>query len=145
MCRRLPIILCCVYSFQLFSLNNVTEGDLKLLATDGRSIKARLKSLVERTAEDIMSCSNVCDAYAKKRLLAKVFQGPAWNVKLLDWATLFSKRRKDFMVELTIHTNRGVDEANAKLEALDKKLEAFDKKFEYLRISSGHMLSCVTG
>ncbi|KAN0140973.1 hypothetical protein V8E53_001417 [Lactarius tabidus] len=112
----------------LLLLRNVTEGDLKLLAPDGRSIGDRLKSLVERTAEDIMSCSNVCDAYAKKRLLAKVFQAPAWNVKLLNWATLFSKRRKDFVVELTIHTSRGVDEANAKLEALDKKLEAFDKK-----------------
>jgi hypothetical protein len=124
--------------FIVFSLRNVRTDNLKILAPDGTSIEDRLTSLAERTALDIRSCCNVCDTYTKKRLLAKVFQGSAWDVKLLSWVTLFSKRRKEFEFELSIHTSRGVDEAHAKLNALDEK-------FEYQRISSGYLLNRVTG
>jgi len=89
--------------------------DDKLVAPDGRSIEDRLKPLVERAADDIKACANVCDIYAKKSLLAKVFLGPAWNDKLLSFVTRFSNRRKEFEFELSIHTTRGVDQANAKL------------------------------
>jgi len=103
----------------------------KLIAPDGRSIEDRLKSLVERTADDIKLCSNVCDTYAKKKVLAKVFQGPAWNDKLLSWATLFSTRRREFEFELSIHTSQGVDKANAKLDVIGDATRALDEKFEY--------------
>jgi hypothetical protein len=117
----------------------------KLVAPDGRSIEDRLKSIVERTADDIKSCSNVCDTYAKKRLLAKVFLGPVWDDKLLSWVTLFSKRRQEFEFELSIHTTRGVDEANVKLDVIGHTTRALDEKFEYPRISSGYVLNTDTG
>jgi hypothetical protein len=101
----------------------VRNDDLKIVAPDGSSIMDRLKSLVKRTAEDIQSCCNVCDTYSKKRLLAKVFRSSAWDAKLLSWATVFSDRQKEFEFELSIRTNRGVVEANAKLKALDEKFE----------------------
>jgi hypothetical protein len=97
-----------------------------------------MKSIVERTADDIKKCSSMCDTYSKKKLMAKVFRGPAWNVKLLQWVTVFSDRRKDFEFELSIHTGQGVDKANTKLDAIDEK-------FEYPRISSGYVLNCDTG
>ena len=105
----------------------------KLIAPDGISIEDRLRSIVEHTADDIKQCSNVCDTYAKKKLLAKVFLGSVWDDKLLSWVTLFSKRRKEFEFELSIHTSQGVDKANAKLDAIGDATRALDEKFEYLR------------
>ncbi len=105
----------------------------RLIAPDGRSIEDRLKSLVERTANDIKLCSNVCDTYAKKKLLTKVFRGSVWDEKLISWVTLFSKRRQEFGLELSIHTSQGVDKANAKLDVIGDATRALNEKFEYPR------------
>ena len=110
----------------------------KVIAPDGRSIKDRMKSIVEKTAEDIKTCSSMCDTYAKKKLLAKVFRGPAWNLKLLHWVSVFSGRRQEFEFELSVHTGQGVDKANVKLDAIDEK-------FEYPHVSTDHMLNRFTG
>ncbi|KAI0298350.1 hypothetical protein B0F90DRAFT_1669084 [Multifurca ochricompacta] len=104
----------------------------KLTAPDGRTIEDRLKSLVGCTADDIKLCSNVCDAYAKKKLLAKVFLGPLWDAKLLSYVTLFSKRRQEFEFELSIHTSQGVDKANAKLDTIGDTTKALDEKMNVM-------------
>ncbi|KAI9438360.1 hypothetical protein H4582DRAFT_1815080, partial [Lactarius indigo] len=113
----------------------------KLVAPDGRSIEDRLKSLVERTADDIKLCSNVCDTYAKKKLLAKVFLGPVWDDKLLSWVTLFSKRRQEFEFELSIHTGQGVDKANAKLDVIGDATRALDEKMDVLKAMFEQLIS----
>ena len=117
----------------------------QLIAPDGINIEDRLRSIVERTADDIKQCSNVCDTYAKKKLMTKVFLGPVWDDKLLSWVSLFSKRRKDFEFELSIHTSQGVDKANAKLDVIGETTRALDEKFEFLLTSSDRVLSCDTG
>jgi len=96
------------------------END-KLIAPDGTSIEDRLKSLVERTADDIKTGSNVCDAYMKKRLLAKVLLSSVWDAKLLEFVELFATRRQEFEFELTMHTSQGVDKANVKLDAINEQ------------------------
>ncbi|KAI9438361.1 hypothetical protein H4582DRAFT_257215 [Lactarius indigo] len=113
----------------------------KMVAPDGRSIEDRLKSLVERTADDIKLCSNVCDTYAKKKLLAKVFLGPVWDDKLLSWVTLFSKRRQEFEFELSIHTGQGVDKANAKLDVIGDATRALDEKMDVLKAMFEQLIS----
>lgn len=118
------------------SLRHV-END-KLIAPDGRNIEDRFRSIVERTADDIKLCSNICDTYAKKKLLAKVFLGPVWDDKLLSWVTLFSKRRKEFEFELSIHTSQGVDKANAKLDSIGDTTRVLDEKSVCIKFS----LSC---
>ena len=119
------------------SLKDV-END-KLIAPDGTNIKDRLKSLVERTAEDIKTCSNVCDVYTKKRLLAKVLLSSLWDMKLLDFVELFAKRRKEFEFELTIHTSQGIDKANAKLHAIGNATKEIKEQFDtYTLISAIH-------
>lgn len=80
-----------------------------LIAPDGTSIEHRLRSLVERTADDIKLFSNVCDTYVKKRLLAKVLLASIWDAKLLEFVRLFNHRRREFESELSIHTGQGVD------------------------------------
>jgi hypothetical protein len=108
----------------------------RLIAPDGRSIEDRLRSIVERTANDIKLCSNVCDTYSKKKLLTKVFLGPVWDDKLLRWVMLFSRRRREFEFELSIHTSQGVDKANAKLDFIGDATRALDEKFGYPCASS---------
>jgi hypothetical protein len=90
----------------------------KLVAPDGTIIEDRLKSLVESTADNIKTCSNVCDAYMKKRFLAKVLLSSVWDTKLLAFVKLFATRRQEFEFELTIHTSQAVDKANIKLGAI---------------------------
>ena len=96
------------------------END-KLIAPDGINIKDRLRSLVECTVDDIKKCSNVCDAYMKKRPLARVLLSSLWDAKLLEFVELFATRRQEFEFELTIHTSRGVDKANVKLDAINEQ------------------------
>jgi hypothetical protein len=111
------------------SLKDV-ESD-KLIAPDGTNIEGRLKSLVERTADDIKTCSNVCDAYMKKRLLAKVLLSPMWDMKLLDFVELFAIRRREFEFELTMHTSKGVDKANVQLEGIRVELKEQSVYFSF--------------
>ncbi len=115
------------------------END-KLIGPDGTHIKDRLKSLVERTADDIKICSNVCDAYTKKRLLAKVLLSPVWDAKLLDFINLFGTRRNDFEFELTMHTSQGVDKANAKLDAIGETTKALNEQFGYASLCLSNAL-----
>ena len=106
----------------------------KLTAPDGTKIEDRLKSLVERTADDIKTCSNVCDAFMKKRLLAKVLLSSLWDMKLLEFVELFATRRREFEFELTMHTSWGVDKANVKLDAIAIRTKELNEQFEYLLI-----------
>lgn len=96
------------------------END-RLIAPDGTIIEDRLKSLVELTADDIKRCSNVCDAYMKKRPLARVLSSSLWDAKLLEFVQLFATRRQEFEFELTIRIRRGVDKANVKLDAINEQ------------------------
>lgn len=106
------------------------ESD-KLVAPDG-TITDRLKSLVDRTADDIKQCSNSCDTYTKKRLLAKVLLGSSWDAKLLEFVKLFTKRRREFEFELSIHTSRSIDEVSAKLGTMWGKTHALNEKSSFL-------------
>jgi hypothetical protein len=96
------------------------END-KLIAPDGTNIEDRLKSLVGCTVDDIKACSNVCDAYMKKRLLARVLLSSLWDAKLLGFMKVFAMRRQEFEFELTMRTSRGVDKANVKLDIINKQ------------------------
>jgi hypothetical protein len=130
-------------TFTSCSLKNV-END-KLVAPDGISIEDRLRLLVEQTADDIKMCSNVCDAYMKKRLLAKVLMSPVWDAKLLDFVKLFATRRQEFEFELTMHTSQGVDKANLKLDAIGEATRALNEQSGYAYFYASYALTQITG
>ena len=109
------------------------------------TIKDRLKSLVDRTADDIKECSNSCDTYIKKRLLAKVLLGSSWDAKFLEFVNLFAKRRREFEFELSIHTSRSVDEANAKLDTIWNKTHDLNEKFSFPYFSPDDVLNLDVG
>ena len=126
----------------LSSPANITSRSLKevendkLIAPDGASIEDRLRFLVERTVDDIKVCSNVCDTYVKKRLLAKVMLGSIWDAKLLEFVQLFTKRRQEFEFELSIHTGQGVDKANIKLDIVGHETHILNEKSSFISILS---------
>jgi hypothetical protein len=120
------LLLCVI---QLSSIQPITliscslkglEND-KLITPDGTNIEDHLKSLVGYTVDDIKACSNVCDAYMKKRLLARVLLSSVWDAKLLGFMKVFAMRRQEFEFELTMRTSRGVDKANVKLDIINKQ------------------------
>ena len=100
----------------------------ELTGLDGRKFN-RLKSLVECTADDIKACSNVCDAYMKKRPLAKVMLSSVWDEKLFGFGKLFITRREEFQFELTIRANQGIDKANAKLDTIKDTTRELSEQF----------------
>jgi len=104
----------------------------KPTAPDGTNIKDRLKPLVERTADDIKVCLNLCDAYMKKRPLARVLQRSLWDERLLEFIQLFATRRQEFEFELTMCTSRGVDKANLKLDVIGNATKELNEQFSYL-------------
>ena len=127
----LPLINC--GTLTSCSLEDV-ETD-KEVAPDGGSIDNQLKLLVERTADDIMRCSNVCDAYMKKQILAKVLLGAVWDEKLLEFVTLFAQRRRDLQFELTIHSNQRLYKADPRLGDIAYGVNGLDEKFVRLKFA----------
>jgi len=64
----------------------------------------------------------------RKKLLVKIFAGPIWEDRLLEFVETFTKRRKEFEFALTIHTAVGVDEANIKLSTVDERTADISQK-----------------
>jgi hypothetical protein len=133
------LLLCVILSIQPIILMSCSlkglEND-KLIAPDGTNIKDHLKSLVGRTVDDIKACSNVCDTYMKKRLLARVLLSSVWDAKLLGFMEVFATRRQEFEFELTMRTSRGVDKANLKLDIINEQ-----SAYIYLHASHALILS----
>ncbi|KAI0260000.1 hypothetical protein BC834DRAFT_942566 [Gloeopeniophorella convolvens] len=115
--------------------------DREVVGPSYQKVEDRMKTLIERTAEDIKHCSNTCDTYAKKRLLAKVFQGPFWDQKLLSFVELFTKRRAEFEFALSVHTSLGVEQANAKLDIVDVTTKALNDKMDNMLVVFQQMVN----
>jgi hypothetical protein len=58
----------------------------------------------------------------------KIFAGPVWEGRLLEFVEVFTDRRKEFEFALTIHTAAGVDEANVKLDTVDERTAELNQK-----------------
>lgn len=97
--------------------------DEESVGPDGQTIKARMQELIKQTADDIKTCANACDTYAKKKLIVKVIKGSVWEGTLKGFIDLFASRRKAFTFALSIHVGVGVDDANRKLKEIDAKID----------------------
>ena len=97
--------------------------DEESVGPDGQTIKERMQELIKQTADDIKTCANACDTYAKKKLIVKVIKGSVWEGTLKGFIDLFASRRKAFTFALSIHVGVGVDDANRKLKEIDAKID----------------------
>jgi hypothetical protein len=102
--------------------------DVNQVAPDGQTIRGRLQELSITTAEDIKACSNVCDAYSKKKLIVKLISGPLWEGRLLDYVGLFTQRKEQFLFALSVNTAAGVTAANYKLDNVESMTQEIEKK-----------------
>ena len=64
----------------------------------------------------------------RKKILVKIFAGPIWEGRLVEFVAIFTKRRNEFEFALTIHTTVGVDEANLKLVTVDERTAELNQK-----------------
>ena len=87
-----------------------------------------LRHLPEVSAHRISS-SPPSQSQFRKKILVKIFTGPVWEKRLLEFVDVFTNRRKEFEFALTIHTAVGVDEANFKLNAVDQRTVELDQKY----------------
>ncbi|KAH7885442.1 hypothetical protein F5I97DRAFT_1830577 [Phlebopus sp. FC_14] len=106
--------------------------DSKQILPDGTTLEGRMQQLMKDIADDITNCGNVCDAYTKKSLVAKVFKGPLWEGRLAEFADTFAKRRQEIELSLSIHTTLGVDDANRTLSDLQDGLRSVHQKMDLL-------------
>ena len=111
-----------VYHSHIYRLRSIKDEESK--GPGGVTIKARMQSLVIQAAADIKECANACDAYAKLKPVVKVIMSGNWDTTLKGYIDLFVERRREFMFALAMHTGKGVDRANRKLDVLESKLDA---------------------
>jgi hypothetical protein len=64
----------------------------------------------------------------RKKLLVKIFAGPIWEGRLVEFVGVFTKRRDEFKLALTIHTTVGVDAANLKLDIVNELTAEVSRK-----------------
>ncbi|KAI0042761.1 hypothetical protein FA95DRAFT_1609913, partial [Auriscalpium vulgare] len=102
----------------LLQLHDIRDGTL--VTPD---IEDRLKALVEKTADDIKACSNACDAYCKKKLLAKTS---------LSFVDLVNRRRTDGEFALSVHTTETLEAMTAKLSTVDASTKQVNAKLDVL-------------
>ncbi|EED77713.1 predicted protein [Postia placenta Mad-698-R] len=128
-----PVIQGSILAHELSGgLKNVK--DEAVTAPDGVTIEARLQGLMKQTAGDIQSCGNVCDAYSKMSLLAKVLKGPLWEGTFASFVSKFSQRRDDIEFALSIHIAGKVDGLHEKVDDLAQIVERkTDMIIEFLK------------
>jgi len=61
------------------------------------------------------------DTGFRRKLLVKIFAGPIWEGRLLEFVKVFTGRREEFQLALAIHTTAGVDAANLKLDTANEQ------------------------
>ncbi|KAK0213335.1 hypothetical protein DFS33DRAFT_1249993, partial [Desarmillaria ectypa] len=112
----------------LFQLRHIK--DPKEVDSDGTTIEDRMGSLMEAIAKDIRETGSACDHYLKKGFLAKTIKAKVYETRLAGYAAKFTQYREDIDFALQIHTARGVESANAKLDGQDKRLKSMDRKLD---------------
>jgi hypothetical protein len=68
------------------------------------------------------------DCPIRKKILVKVFAGPIWEGKLMEFVATFTERRNQFEFALSIHTAVGIDEANIQLATVDERTAELNQK-----------------
>ena len=58
----------------------------------------------------------------------KIFAGPIWEGKLVEFVVTFTRRRGEFELSLVMHTAVGVDEANLRLVIVDGRTAEMNQK-----------------
>jgi hypothetical protein len=66
----------------------------------------------------------------RKKLLVKIFAGPIWEGRLVEFIGVFTKRREEFQFALAIHTTVGVYAANLKLDTVNERTAELSQRYD---------------
>ncbi|KAM5542274.1 hypothetical protein V8D89_004147 [Ganoderma adspersum] len=78
------------------------------------TISERMQPLVGRTSEDIKRCANLCDTYAKQRIVSKIMHSSSWRKELNGCIQRLTDRRHEFELALSLYLDHAVSTANDK-------------------------------
>jgi hypothetical protein len=59
----------------------------------------------------------------------KIFAGPIWEGRLLEFVETFTNRRRELEFALTLHTASGVDKAITMLDTVDGRTAELNQKY----------------
>ncbi|TFK65241.1 hypothetical protein BDN72DRAFT_207076 [Pluteus cervinus] len=112
----------------LFELRHVRDPMEE--GPDGAQLGARIQTLMEKIAKDIKDAGSACDAYMKKSFLAKTLKSKIYEGRLAEYGATFESNKTEIQRSLSMHTARGVDAANEKLDAQGLKIDSMEGKID---------------
>ncbi|TFK64975.1 hypothetical protein BDN72DRAFT_962870 [Pluteus cervinus] len=112
----------------LFELRHIRDPMEK--GPDGSPLGARMQKLMTKIANDIKDVGSACDAYLKKSFLARTLKSKIYESRLADYGSKFESNKTEIQRCLSMHTARGVDTANEKLDAQGLKIDEMTSKFD---------------
>ncbi|KAJ7844819.1 hypothetical protein B0H13DRAFT_2410877, partial [Mycena leptocephala] len=114
----------------LFELRNIRDPDD--VGPDGTKLAARLGGLIQSIAQNITECGTACKIYSEKGFVSKTLKSKIYEAQLTAYVQMFDDDKKKLQFELGVHTARGVDEANKKLDNQNANLNLILERMEEL-------------
>ncbi|KAJ6548552.1 hypothetical protein B0H19DRAFT_952740 [Mycena capillaripes] len=114
----------------LFQLRNIRDPDD--VGPDGTRLAARLGGLIQSIAQNITECGTACKIYSEKGFVSKTLKSKVYENQLAAYVQMFDDSKKKLEFELGVHTARGVDEANRKLDNQNANLNLILERMEEL-------------
>ncbi|KAJ7056360.1 hypothetical protein C8F01DRAFT_1372891 [Mycena amicta] len=114
----------------LFQLRNIRDPEET--GPDGTKLAARLGGIIGSIANSITQCGTACDIYLKKGFLSKTLKSKIYEDQLTAYVQMFDDNKKKLKFDLAVHTARGVDEANQKLDNQNANLNLILVRMEEL-------------
>ncbi|KAJ7048859.1 hypothetical protein C8F01DRAFT_1037536 [Mycena amicta] len=114
----------------LFQLRNIRDPEE--IGPDGTKLAARLSGIIMSIANSITQCGTACDIYLKKGFLSKTLKSKIYEDQLTAYVQMFDDNKKKLEFDLAVHTARGVDEANQKLDNQNANLNLILVRMEEL-------------
>ncbi|KAJ7315149.1 hypothetical protein DFH08DRAFT_422699 [Mycena albidolilacea] len=97
--------------------------DAQKLGPDGTTVEGRMQRIIKNAEQDIRDCSATCEKYIKKKFFVKLFDGSRWEGRLAAFSDVFSRRKDEFSVALSIHTAEGVDNVQRTLVGIEVNMK----------------------
>ncbi|TCD69099.1 hypothetical protein EIP91_008741 [Steccherinum ochraceum] len=90
-----------------------------LEADDASPTHGQLEELCQVTANDIKTCAKLCDTYHELGSFEKFTKARAWKSDLTYYETLFSNRRKEFVLAIAVRNYSKISNMSAVILARD--------------------------
>ncbi|KAJ7056300.1 hypothetical protein C8F01DRAFT_1029337, partial [Mycena amicta] len=114
----------------LFQLRNIRDPEE--MGPDGTKLADRLGGIIVSIANSITQCGTACNIYLKKGFLSKTLKSKIYEDQLTAYVQMFDDNKKKLEFDLAVHTARGVDEANQKLDTQNANLNLILLRMEEL-------------